>query len=286
MGFYYNGKKSYFAVLHSAEKETITVPENLKKAIGRTATELKAEDLQGFTAIGKYGMAYNEALTSVEIPESVTSIGEYAFTSCTALENVTIPNSLTSLGNKTFNGCNKLIYNTDANINYLGNAENPYIVAMVAAYTTNFTNAFINPNTKFINSLAFKNCKQLATVNFHSGILGIGEEAFRYCTALTSADLSKTQIKEILINTFSNCTALTSATLPASVTSIAGFSFDSCTSLATLTMLPTTPPTISSSYGLLSLSSLKKIIVPKGTLSAYQSATNWSTKASIMVEAT
>jgi hypothetical protein len=106
---------------------------------------------------------------------------------------------------------------------------------------------------------------------------------------------------------FFNCNKLTSVTIPNSVTNIGSYAFSSCSSLtnitipdsvtgigsnalvigskankATIIMLPTTPPIIQSN----SISSYcEKIIVPKGCLEAYQTATNWSAKASIMVEA-
>lgn len=49
--------------------------------------------------------------------------------------------------------------------------------------------------------------------------------------------------------------------------------------IADLYILATTPPTLTST-----LDGIKSIHIPNGTLSAYQSATNWSNYASIMVE--
>lgn len=81
---------------------------------------------------------------------------------------------------------------------------------------------------------------------------------------------------------FYNCVWLTSVLIPSEVTSIGVNAFRNCSRLTTLEMKPTTPPTLGS-YAIAN-SGLTQIIVPAGSLSAYQSATNWSDYADLMVE--
>lgn len=74
-------------------------------------------------------------------------------------------------------------------------------------------------------------------------------------------------------------------TLPASLTVIeSGYGVVSGTSIdkLPLVMLATSPPTLKSAN---TLTNILSITVPKGSLNAYQTATNWSQFADIMVEA-
>lgn len=84
--------------------------------------------------------------------------------------------------------------------------------------------------------------------------------------------------------TFDGYSSLTSITIPNSVTSIGNSAFYGCSSLTSVTILPTTPPTLGSNV-FYNIPSLAVITVPKGTLDAYKTATNWSAYASKMVEA-
>jgi len=68
------------------------------------------------------------------------------------------------------------------------------------------------------------------------------------------------------------------------VMSISSNAFYYCYGMKSLIMLPTSPPTLGSSNALSNNASDRKILVPNGSLSAYQSASNWSTYASQMEE--
>ena len=73
--------------------------------------------------------------------------------------------------------------------------------------------------------------------------------------------------------------------IPSNVTEIAGYQGISGTSSygIIIKMLGSTPPTLEASY---SIGNISKIIVPVGSLEAYQTATNWSQFADKMEEAT
>ena len=104
----------------------------------------------------------------------------------------------------------------------------------------------------------------------------------RTITEVTADDLAG--VTSIGANCFYRCTSLASITIPDGVTSIRGYCFYNCTSLASIVMLPTTPPALGSST-FYNTSDDLVITVPKGTLDAYKSATNWSAYADKMVEA-
>ena len=79
---------------------------------------------------------------------------------------------------------------------------------------------------------------------------------------------------------------LASIEIPQGVTSIGGSAFRSIgtnTTGSVITMLESTPPTLESNA--FQSANISKIIVPQGSLTAYQTATNWSAYANLMEEA-
>jgi hypothetical protein len=104
-----------------------------------------------------------------------------------------------------------------------------------------------------IGGWAFYDCSSLTSIDIPSGVTSIGERAFR------------------------NCTGLTSCTIGSGVTSIGNQAFYECTSLTSVTIEATTPPALGLRvfYG----TNNCPIYVPSGSVSAYQSASGWSSYA-------
>lgn len=154
----------------------------------------------------------------------------------------------------------------------------------------------IPEKTKAIGSYAFYQCNQLVNVTLNEGLQEIGQyafsstaiksivmpstlrtigrSAFNSCNSLTSVTLN--QGLTSINSSFVYCANLTNLVIPASVTTIEGqaFNIGSSSKKATIKMLGTTPPTISTNA--FSTSALNKILIPASALSAYSSAANWS----------
>lgn len=122
----------------------------------------------------------------------------------------------------------------------------------------------------------------IKNITLPESITDIGGYAF-YGARLSSIVIPN-KITQLLNYTFQNCTELIKVIIGNSVTSIGDFVFYQCSKLSSVKMLPTTPPTLSSSAFSNTAADLQ-IIVPKGTLDAYKAATNWSAYADKMVEA-
>lgn len=220
-----------------------------------TITEITAEDLAGATGIRDYAFYGCSLLANIIIPNSVISIGNYAFNDCTSLTNITIPNSVTSIGDSAFRSCSKL---TNINIPNSVTRIGPYVFSSCIG----LTDATLPENLTIISSYMFQACSKLKNITIPSSVTKIGGTAF------------------------ANCSSLTNLTIPSNVTSIGSQSLyiGTKTNKATITMLPTTPPTIQSST--FNASYLQKIIVPAGTGATYKAATNWSNFADYIEEAT
>ena len=82
---------------------------------------------------------------------------------------------------------------------------------------------------------------------------------------------------------FVGCSNLVNITIPSSVRRIAGYAFDDCSNLTTVTILCTTPPNISDDIFGSHTPKLTRIIVPAGCGSTYQA--EWALYADKIVEA-
>lgn len=89
---------------------------------------------------------------------------------------------------------------------------------------------------------------------------------------------------------FNNCNRIREWYIPETITSINGNAFNGCTAAMEYHFMATAPPTLSSSTGFTSKHADCRFYVPysadHSVLSAYQTASNWSTFASIMLEET
>ena len=81
----------------------------------------------------------------------------------------------------------------------------------------------------------FKSNKKIKKVVIKSGITSISDNAFAYCTNLTSITIPSS-VTSIGKMAFDDCSSLTSITIPSSVTSIGEYAFVYCNSLTSITI--------------------------------------------------
>ena len=134
------------------------------------------------TTIGSYAFSRCSNLTTITIEEGVCVIEDAAFEYCGKLATITLPSTLTKLqANSVFYGCSSLVYNQYDDAQYLGNAENPYLVCMkptdqgIRAYSI-----ILHPQTKVIAGAAFISCDRLSYIAIPDGVTAILDSAFRY----------------------------------------------------------------------------------------------------------
>lgn len=132
-----------------------------------------------------------------------------------------------------------------------------------------------------ISDYAFNSWSAMTTLNLGTSVTTIGQYAFNSCTVLTSITIPNT-VTTIGQYAFYDCRAATSIQIGSGVTSIGGNAFYNAIACNEMRCLPTTPPSILINT-LTNLKSTCVIKVPAASLTAYQTAANWSTYASKMV---
>jgi hypothetical protein len=270
------------------------------------ATKLVSVSLpNSLTTINSYGFDGCTSLTTVTCgnASTLTSIGSYAFNNCSNLSTINLPNTLTSIGNYAFSGCTKLKSTTATQL--LPNALTSIGDYAFQNAGTNSTSALtyirIPSTLTSLGKYAFKGCTRLTTVDFeatnctYSGTQA--EPPFYFCSALASVNVSG-NVTQIPAYCFKDCTALANLVLRNGLTDIGTYAFYECRTINTL-VLPVsvasignfafgnaydmqltrveshnpTPPTIGETA---TFPSGQSIYVPTASVSAYQSATNWS----------
>lgn len=198
----------------------------------------------------------SKKVSAVRIANGVTSLPNNCFYNCRALKTIALPDTIVSYGISAMNGCRSLIYMT------------------IPIKTSELT------RTINISNYCFNGSTSLQTVSLPKSIDYIGNYAFNNTFALQNIFVG--YVLYLGSNSFSGTSSLKSIVIPNSITSIGAKAFYDCSWLTIITILATTPPTLSATDAI--PSSVTKIYIPNGTLSAYQTASNWSSFSSLFVE--
>lgn len=217
-----------------------------------------------------------------------TNIG--MFKGCTRLKSVILPYSITSISTNTFNGCSNLVSYGDAD--HITSIGSNAFSDCTSLTTAEFGKFLLKASTgNQLGDAAFSGCTSLTNINYYiengyvqpdnCHALNIPNNCFKGCTSLKGSN-DKAQL-DIYGNvgdaSFSGCTSLKKVWLSNSVTSIGNNAFYRCTSLTSVTVNATTPPTLLGSRAFYSTNNCP-IYVPSESVEAYKAASGWSDYAS------
>ncbi|MBR4582291.1 MAG: leucine-rich repeat protein [Bacteroidales bacterium] len=226
------------------------------------------------TEIKTFAFYFATCLISVDIPNSVTSIGNSAFKYCSELTSVTIGNSVTSIGFNAFSGCNGLTSITIPNsVTSIGGWAF-YDCRGLASVT-------IGNSVTSIGESAFSGCNGLISVTIPNSVTNIGSNAFRQCNGLTSVNFNATNCTYMASSygdspVFYDCTSFTNLKIGENVTTIPNNAFKYCTTLDSIISYASNPPVIYEGTFDNQLSLNTTLVVPCGTVDAYEDAEFWN----------
>lgn len=232
----------------------IVLPSNLTK-IGRSC----------FEAAG---------IAQIDIPNTVTEIGENAFAACVDLASIALPSGLQKISDRMLINCMNLTsIAIPASVTEIGSQAFAY---------SGLTSITIPSTVTMLGSYAFVNCESLTSMDIQANVTEIPDDFAPGCplTSLTLPNTVQTIGESAFVN--SQKILITELTIPASVTSIEGYAFGSNNAnQMTLTVLPTTPPTLGRNVFYLAIGSVIK--VPAASVAAYKAADGWKDYASYIV---
>ena len=283
--------------------ETVTTSGTGSKRNGHTYSQAgnyvitiksnNAEFYLGLNGSGP-GLAFNDvyptsaisadALKKLEIGEGVTCLARQCFSKCNELQTISIPTTVIQFGN----GTNGDVFTNTYRLKCVVVPKNTVICGNTSNTTPNFNlnMLFISlPDTSIKSAVIYgatageNGCRLLlfsakTDENMGYGVFGASDmRYFAYGGAYTSISTSFCRSNHLVEK----------IVIPSTVTEIKDYAMTD--TYANLYMKPTAPPTLVNSRA---INAIQKIYIPYSAdhsiLSAYQTATNWSTYASKMEE--
>lgn len=243
------------------------------------------------TAILDYSFFSCSSLFSVHFPSSISAISDYAFSNCVQLQSITLPDAVSVLGVGVFQGCvllNSVTFNTQ--LTTIGN--------LAFEGCSSLSSIAIPNSVTLMGNWVFGNCTSLDSVTIGQNVAMIQPNVFsgcnnvrilqydcQHCTFssnLSASILPVARLEQLVVGdsvgsipayAFMGASHLKEVYLGVSLDSILPYAFSACDSILQLKIRRMVPPCLSSS----AFSSYQaELVVPCGSQSAYQTASNWA----------
>jgi len=252
-GVLYNKNKTILMQYPKGKTETdFTIPDSVTTIDRQAFTGAALTSItipSSVTNIGDSAFSYT-SLTSAIIPSSVASIGSGAFRDCTSLTSVTILGTNVTVGDQAFINVSTVYYagyveGTDysswgaGEVLPIPGGEGSDPVEPAGLYSPDGTltaswSDLLNDGTITVTDGVLVSCNNPDILQgrlvISDNVTSIGDEAFFWCTGLTSVIIPNT-ITSFGDLAFAACTSLTSVTIPNSITIISNSAFNGCNSL-------------------------------------------------------
>ena len=214
------------------EVEVSASPEDIAGALTIPATVQNESGIVfAVKAIGDNAFKARQGLTSIVLENGIVQIGQWVFQGDDNIVSITLPESITTILGAAFNGCSKL-----QSINI------PSGVTTIYDYTYSGCSALQNitlpERLTTIGLYAFRG-SGLETITFPSTLTAVGHDAFKDCKQLTSIDFNHCSAY-FEYACFAGCSSLETLSIPNTVKfkngdgSWSWATFDYCNSLKTV----------------------------------------------------
>ena len=244
--------------------------------------------------ITEVGSAFkdNDMITGVTIPEGYTDIGSEAFLGCVALKKAVIPGSVNLIGSSAFLGCTAL-----DTVDFAADTASSLTINTGAFANCTSLTAFELPSRFSKTSFNFLyGCDALTTITLKEGVQNFvvsdnilydvsGDTAVMviYPAGKTEteytfpAEIGGKAVTSTAMHVFRNNPTLKKVTVPATIKSLGGYTFNGMKAIEEIVLEHETAPTLASEV-CTEMNPGSKIVVKNETVaSAFESSSKWTT---------
>lgn len=221
----------------------------------------------------------NTSLKAVRLPLSMKTIGYAAFTNCRALTSIDTEN-VEIIGEWAFEQCRGLVeVKLHDGLKEI-RRQAFYLCTLLKSEFFPYEDAYIDraalPNAlQTLGAGVFTDCKNMESINMQrTQVKNILRNTYSGCSGITTFYYPNV-VETIGEFAFSGCSALVGSFFPASLTSIETNAFHLCTKMSQVYCLGSTPPTLGTAAFDSSLKSISTLFVPEAAISAYSSS-SWN----------
>ncbi|MGN1347741.1 MAG: leucine-rich repeat domain-containing protein, partial [Acutalibacteraceae bacterium] len=190
-----------------------------------------------------YSFGFCSSLTELSFPDSVTTLYGSSFGYCSSLKKVTIGKGMKSISGSSFDTTSMQSFNVDPENQYYsaidGNLYNANGTTLIKYCAGKPESEFTVPESVTnISAYAFSDCAKgksaLTKVILPTGLKSLGTEVFRGASSLTEIVLPE-GLEKIGVGAFRYCSGLESINFPSSLVSVASYAFEG-TNITSLTL--------------------------------------------------
>lgn len=250
-----------------------------------------AEQEYTIESVGE-GFANNAKITSVQIPEGYKTIEASVFEGCTNLKSVTIPGSMTMISASAFEDCPKLETVTFAD----DTASSLSVKNDIFANCTSLTSINLPKRLSSASNNFLRGCTALTSISIADGaekftvsdnvLYDVSEDttaaivAYPFGKTETEftipAEINGKAVTSTAMHVFRNNPVLKKVTVPATVTSLGGFTFNGMKAIEEITLEHETAPKLGSSVCTEMNSGSRIIVKNEDVAKAFESTSSYT----------
>lgn len=243
--------------------------------------------------ITEVGSAFkdNDTITGVTIPEGYTDIGTEAFSGCTTLKKAVIPGSVDTISSSAFLGCTALdtvdfaedtASSLTINAGAFANCTSLTAIELPARFSSTRYNFLYGCNA--LTSITLKDGAQnfavsdniLYNVSGDTAVMVVYPGGKTETEFTIPSEINGKTIGSTAMHVFRNNPVLKKVTVPATVTSLGGYTFNSMKAIEEIILEHDTAPSLGSEVCTEMNSGSKVVVKNEDVAKAFESTSKWT----------